>query len=140
MSIRAATPYLILNGRAERALALYTRALGATTEAFTRFGEADVHCPVAHQHHIQHATLRVGEALIMLSDGHVQDGAPPSLVSIALDFDDETELRQRFAALLSTGKAILPVLDAPWGAVFGVVEDELGVHWMMSCSKPGMSN
>jgi PhnB protein len=47
MSIRAATPYLILNGRGERAVALYTRALGAKTEALTRFGEADEHCPAA---------------------------------------------------------------------------------------------
>jgi hypothetical protein len=32
MSIQTATPYLILGGRAQKALALYTRALGAKTE------------------------------------------------------------------------------------------------------------
>jgi PhnB protein len=140
MSIRAATPYLILNGRGQRAVALYTRALGAKTETLTRFGEADEHCPAAIKDHIQHASLRVGEALIMLSDGPVEAGTPPRLVSIALDFDDAAELRHRFDALATTGKPVLPVFDAPWGAVFGVVEDELGVHWMLSCSQPGMTN
>jgi PhnB protein len=140
MSIRAATPYLILNGRGARAVALYTRALGAATEALTRFGDADAHCPVGSKDHIQHASLRVGEALIMLSDGPIQEGTAPSLVSIALDFDDEAELRQRFDALASTGKPVVPVFNAPWGGVFGVVEDELGVHWMMNCSQPGMSH
>lgn len=137
MSIQSATPYLILNGRARRAIELYAQALDARVEGVQRFGDVDQSCPTARRDLIMHAALRVGNALLMLSDGP-DEGPPrpgPNNVSVALDFDDASELRRRFDALAATGKPIMPVFDAPWGAVFGVVEDELGISWMLNCSK-----
>ena len=57
-------------------------------------------------------------------------------VSVALDFDSEDELRRVFDGFAATGKTVMPVFDAPWGALFAVVQDELGVSWMLNCSKP----
>ena len=37
MTIKSATPYLILNGKAEQAIAFYQSALGAKLEALQRF-------------------------------------------------------------------------------------------------------
>jgi PhnB protein len=137
MSIQAATPYLILGGRAERAVSLYQRALGARTETLQRFGDVDESCPAARRELVMHAALRVGSALLMLSDGPEDAPGPATrgAVSVALDFDDEAELRRVFDGLVATGKPIVPVFDAPWGATFGVVEDEFGVSWMVNCSK-----
>lgn len=137
MSIQAATPYLILSGRAERAILLYQRALGARTEMLQRFGEVDKSCPAARRELVMHAALRVGSALLMLSDGpeETPNPAPRGAVSVALDFDDEAELRRVFDGLVATGKPVMPVFDAPWGATFGVVEDEFGVTWMLNFSK-----
>jgi PhnB protein len=137
MTIQAATPYLILGGHARKGIDLYTRALGAKTESLQRFGDVDQSCPEARRDHVMHAALRVGDALLMLSDGPEEGRAPGrGVVSVALDFDDETELRRVFDALALTGKPVMPVFNAPWGALFGVVEDELGVSWMLNCSKP----
>jgi PhnB protein len=136
MTIVAATPYLILDGRADRALDLYKEALGARVENLQRFGDVDASCPKAQRDRVMHAALRIGEALLMLSDG--DQASPPAgrgAVSVALDFDDEAELRKRFEALAASGKSIAAPFDAPWGAVFGVAEDELGVHWMLNCTK-----
>ncbi|HWA77031.1 MAG TPA: VOC family protein [Polyangiaceae bacterium] len=137
MSIQAATPYLILGGRAQKALGLYSRALGAKTEMLQRFGEVDGSCPAARKDMIMHAALRVGNALIMLSDGPEEAQGSPGrgAVSVALDFDDEAELRRTFDGLVTTGKPVMPVFDAPWGALFGVVEDEFGISWMLNCTK-----
>jgi PhnB protein len=137
MSIQAATPYLILGGRAERAIDLYQRALGARTEMLQRFGEVDESCPAARRELVMHAALRVGNALVMLSDGPEEAPGPAAggAVSVALDFDDEAELRRVFDGLAETGKPIMPVFDAPWGATFAVVADEFGVSWMLNCSK-----
>lgn len=137
MTIQAATPYLILSGRAQRGLDLYARVLGAKIEGVQRFGEVDQSCPMARRDLIMHASLRVGTALVMLSDGPEEvPGAPgPGAVSVALDFDDESELRRVFDGLVASGKPIMPVFDAPWGALFAVVTDELGVNWMLNCSK-----
>ncbi len=137
MSIQTATPYLILNGHAERAIALYSRALGARTESLQRFGEVDQSCPAARRELVMHAALRIGNALVMLSDGPDETPSPTrgGAVSVALDFDDAAELRRVFDGLAATGKPIVPVFDAPWNAVFGVVEDELGISWMLNHSK-----
>jgi PhnB protein len=139
MSIQAATPYLILSGRSERAIHLYQRALGARTEMLQRFGDVDQSCPEARRELVMHAALRVGTALVMLSDGPEEAPSPAGrgAVSVALDFDDEAELRRVFDGLVATGKPIMPVFDAPWGATFAVVEDEFGISWMLNCSKPG---
>lgn len=138
MSIQTATPYLILNGHAEHAIQLYQRALGARTETLQRFGEVDQSCPAARRELVMHASLRLGNALIMLSDGPEETPKPAGsrAVSVALDFDDEAELRRVFDGLAATGKPVVPVFDAPWGATFGVVEDELGISWMLNFSRP----
>jgi len=137
MTIQAATPYLILNGKAKDAIELYRSALGANVEAIQRFGDMPGSCPEAMKERVMHAALRVGKALIMLSDGGPDGGATSGggSVCVALDLDDEAELRRIVAALSASGKVVQPVIDAPWGALFGAVDDTFGIHWMFNCSK-----
>lgn len=135
MSIQSATPYLILNGQAEQAIPFYQSALGAVVETRQRFGEVDQSCPEARKDLTMHAELRLGRALLMLSDGPAAgatvSGGP---VSVALDWDDPAAMRRAFDALASTGQVIQPIFDAPWGSLFGVVQDEFGISWMMNGS------
>jgi|SRR5690606_17137094 len=136
MTLNAATPYLILGGRAEQAIALYREAFGATVEALQRFGDVDRSCPEAQRHLIMHAALRAGKALFFMSDGpgegpKASDGA----VSVALDWDDTDEARRSFDRLAASGQVVQPLIDTPWGALFGVVRDELGVAWMFNARK-----
>lgn len=135
MTIQTATPYLMLNGRAERAIALYQGALGARTEHLQRFGDVDRTCPAARRDRVMHAALRVGSALIMMSDGP-EDGPPAGggAVSVALEMSDPAEARRSFDALAASGKIIQPLFEAPWGALFGALHDEFGVSWMFNCT------
>lgn len=136
MKIKSATPYLILGGKARAAIALYERALGARTEELRRFGDMDDSCPEARKEDVMHAALRVGEALLMLSDG--PDNPRPTsggTVSVALDFQDGDEMRRSFDALAADGHVIQPIFDAPWGDLFGVVTDAFGVNWMFTSPK-----
>lgn len=137
MSIQTATPYFILNGKAEQAIALYQRALGASTEMLQRFGDMDQSCPEAMKDRVMHAALRVGNALLMMSDVGPDDASAGDggKVSVALDIDDIDEARRGFEALAASGKVVQPLIDAPWGALFGVVQDEFGISWMFNCAK-----
>ncbi len=134
MTIRNATPYLILDGQAERAIALYQEALGAETESFQRFGAFDDSCPEAQKHLVMHAALRIGETQLMLSDGpgHVEMPAG-SRVQVALDFDDLDQMQASFDALAKDGSVIQAPFAAPWGAMFGALTDVFGVSWMITC-------
>lgn len=133
MTIKTATPYLILNGKAEQAIAFYQTALGAKVEVVQRFGDVDQSCPAAMKSRVMHAGLRVGDALLMMSDGP-NDEAPPrgGNVNIALDFDDAEQARRCFDALAASGQVVQPLIDAPWGGLFGALADSFGIHWMFN--------
>lgn len=137
MPTRSITPYLVVAGRAQAAIALYTRALGARTEVVTRFGDVDGSCPEARRDLVMHAELRIGDALLMISDGAGNrgptEGGP---VSIALDFADADETRRSFDALAEGGKVIEPLFRPPWADLFGVVQDPFGVCWMFNHDAP----
>lgn len=134
------TPYLLLMGRAEEAIAFYVEALDAKVEAKQRFGDVDKSCAEAARNNIMHAELRVGDAQLMLSDGPGKQGdevpmvAPTAGIAIAIAISNKDETRKRFDALARGGKVVEPLFDAPWGALFGVVEDRFGVRWMCNGS------
>lgn len=135
MSIQSATPYFLLNGKTERALELYRRALGASVESLQRFGDVDQSCPEAQRNRVMHAVVRVGSAVLMMSDGPADDPQPAGgNISVALDCDDPDATRRSFDALAASGKVIQPIFEAPWGALFGVVVDEMGISWMFNCA------
>lgn len=135
MTIKAATPYLILQGKADEAIEFYRGALRATPEALIRFGDMDGSCPVARRQLVMHCVLRFGSALIMLSDGPGEGALPPTgIVSVALDLDDAEELRRIFEALAASGTVIEGIIDAPWGGLFGALRDRYGVSWMFNCT------
>lgn len=133
MSIKAATPYLFFDGRATDAMDAYKEALGAEVTSLQRFGDMDESCPEAMRDRVMHASLQVGEALLFVSDG--PDGIPSESgnVSVALDLDDPDAARRQFQALAAAGTIIEDLFEAPWGALFGVVEDEFGISWMFNC-------
>lgn len=138
MTIKAATPYLILNGKADEAIEFYRSTLGAKQEVLLRFGDVDDSCPAAMKQRVMHSALRFGGALVMLSDGPGEGALPPTgIVSVALDFDDAAELRRVFDALSASGKVIEKVIQASWG-LFAALHDRFGVSWMLNCNnQPG---
>lgn len=137
MTIKSATPYFILNGRAEQAIAFYQRALGATVEMQQRFGDVDQSCPAAMKSRVMHAMLRVGDAVLMMSDGGPSGDVPPQSgnVNVALQFDDAAQARRCFDALATNGKVVQPLIDAPWGGMFGALADEFGINWMFNSAQ-----
>lgn len=72
-------PYLHFNGQAEEALGFYERALGAKVEMKMRFSESpdphpDGRLPAGFENKIMHASLLIGDARVMLSDGGALTG------------------------------------------------------------------
>jgi PhnB protein len=135
MAIKKLNPYLAFDGTADKAIKLYESALGAQTETVSRFGDVPgSDTPPEHKNRVMHAVLRIGEGVIMISDG--PPGKPVAVegnVHITLDFDDPAELTQRFDALAKGGKITMPVQDTFWGAKFGMLTDAYGIQWMLNC-------
>lgn len=137
MPIKTATPYLMLYGKANEAIAFYERALGAKVETLQRFGDAmGGNCPEAQRDWVMHAALRIDGATIFLSDGGPDAPPPPGgRVVVALDVEGAARARESFEALAAGGKVIEPLFDAPWGSLFGALQDRYGIGWMFDSTK-----
>lgn len=135
MTINAATPYLTLHGKGAEAVDFYKRALGATVVSLQRFGDMDPTTPEALKAQVMHAELKIGGAVVMLSDGSPADTTPPGggSVHVALALTDEADARRAFDALSEGGTVLQPMISAPWGAVFGALTDRYGIGWMFNC-------
>lgn len=135
MSIRKLNPYLNFNGGAARAIALYEKALGATTETLMRWGDMPGgNVPAEHRDRVMHAQLRIGDGVVMVADSlpdrPVQTGEN---THVCLDFDDVADLKRRFEALAAGGQVVMAPEETFWGAMFGMLTDAHGVRWMFNC-------
>lgn len=128
-------PYLLFNGDGEKAIRLYEETLGAKTENIMRYGDGPdpKKLPEKDRGLVMHATLHVGNGIIMVSDsGPGQPVTTGNNVQVVLDFDDKGEMVGKFNALAATGKVRMPLEDTFWGAHFGMLVDAVGVNWMFN--------
>ena len=135
MAITMLTPYLVFDGTAAQAIALYEKALGARTERLMHAGDIPGEkVPEAAKHRIVHAFLRVGDAALMVMDGHGDKPvAKDTNVIVSLTSTDLAETTRAFDALAQGGQVTMPLHDAFWGAKFGMLTDAFGIRWMLSC-------
>lgn len=134
MPITILTPYLILPGTAQQALALYQRALGAVvveTKPMDQMPGLE-----GAKGRLMHAHVKVGGHDLMLAD--TMPGTPSPVagnVSVCLNFDDAAEMQVAFDALAEGGSVAHPIDDTPWGARFGMLTDAYGIEWMCNHQK-----
>lgn len=134
-------PYLFFNGRCEEAIAFYQQAIGARVAMMMRYRDSpdpipEGKVPADWGDKIMHATLTVGDARLMVSDG---DDSRPAFCGFALSLalPDEAEARRAFEALAAGGHTILPICKTFWSPCFGMVTDRLGVMWMVTVAEQG---
>ena len=133
-------PYLIFEGRCEEAIEFYKKALGAKVEVMMRFKDSPepppADCKPADPQKIMHATLKIGEATVMASDGMMQAKPEFKGFSLSLDFQSEDEAARKFKALGEGGNVTMPLGKTFFAKSFGMVADRFGVHWMVIVPAP----
>jgi PhnB protein len=127
-------PYLFFNGRCEEAVNFYKTAIGAEVLMMSRFGEAPdpgMSSPDT-ANKIMHATLQVGDTILMASDGDCKGGASFQGFSLSLSAADQSEAEQLFNALADGGQVQMPLTKTFWSPGFGMLTDRFGVGWMVN--------
>ena len=137
MSISKASvqPYLFFGGRCEEAIEFYRKTLGAEVVMLARFKDAPEQkpeFPECFAEKVMHATLRIGETMIMASDGRCEGQATFEGFSLSITVADETEAERVFSALSDGGLVTMPLEKTFWAPKFGVLQDRFGVGWMVS--------
>jgi PhnB protein len=126
-------PYLNFNGHCEEALAFYGKVLGAKTERLMRFKDSPDPSMVSpgSENKVMHSSFRVGDAVVLASDGRCQGETNFQGISLTLTVADEAEAERRFRALSDGGQVQMPLTKTFFSPRFGMVADRFGVTWMV---------
>jgi PhnB protein len=137
----AINPYLMFDGRCEEAIEFYKRALGAEVVRLMRFKENPEPpaggCGPAPgtEEKIMHSTLRIGQTLIMASDGRCTGKPSFHGISLTLGVKTDAEAERAFKALSDGGQVQMPMTKTFFSSRFGMVADRFGVGWMVLVSQ-----
>ncbi|MEE4377648.1 MAG: VOC family protein [Candidatus Competibacteraceae bacterium] len=129
--------YLFFSGSCEEAIEFYRGALGAEVEMLMRFKESpdptppDM-IPPDWDNKIMHASLRIGDSTVMVSDGCPAERQGFNGFSLSISVTDSEQADRFFAALAEGGQVQMPLAETFWSPRFGMVTDRFGVSWMIN--------
>ena len=130
--------YLFFNGTCGDAIAYYRDVLDAEELFRMRFGDAPPDpqrppIPPEFDDKVMHASLRIGESTLMMSDGGCMTKTDTFAgFSLSLTCEDAPAAERRFNALAKDGKVTMPFQKTFWSPGFGMVTDRFGVPWMVT--------
>lgn len=129
-------PYLFFAGRCEEAIEFYRQAVGAEVEMIMYHRDSpDPHPPgmlqPGFENKVMHASLRIGEARLMASDG-CDDKSHFEGFRLSLTLPMEADAQRAFAALSDGGQVQMPLTRTFWSPCFGMVTDRFGLGWMVT--------
>lgn len=128
--------YLNFDGNCREAMKFYEKCLGGELQLMP-FSEMQGDYPREAKDRIMHAKLSQGPHVLMASD--TMPGMPfqqGSNFSICIQCESADEIERYFKALSQSGAVSMPLQDTFWGARFGMLKDQFGIHWMLNYEKP----
>lgn len=128
-------PYLLFNGNCAAAFRFYEKCLGGKIVMMMTHAESPVANQVAPEWRdkIIHARMTVGGKELMGSD------APPGRqeemkgFSLSLSVDTPADAEQIFNELAANGTVRMPLEKTFFAARFGMLVDQFGTPWMITC-------
>jgi PhnB protein len=129
-------PYLFFEGRCEEAVEFYKSALGAEVTMLMRYKDSpeppSPGCvPPGAENKVMHASFRIGQTVVMASDGRCLGNPGFQGFSLSLAVTNEAEAERLFASLAEGGQVQMPLTKTFFSSRFGMVADRFGVSWMV---------
>jgi PhnB protein len=129
-------PYLFFDGRCEEAIEFYRKALDAEVTMLMRYKESPEPpppgmLPPGSENKVMHSNLRIGETMVMASDGNCQGKPSFQGFSLSVTAPNPAEAERMFAALADGGQVQMPLGKTFFSPCFGMVADRFGVSWMI---------
>jgi len=134
-----ANAYLNFNGNCEQAFRFYAEVTGATIDQMMSFESSPMadQMPPEARKMIIHASMRVGDTVIMASDAPGDRYRKPQGFSVSLVVDTPADAERIFAALSAGGAVSMPLQQTFFAARFGMLTDKFGIPWMVNCEGEG---
>jgi PhnB protein len=87
---------------------------------------------------IMHCALPIGQGTILMGGDALEAMGKTTIgtnLSIAVSPDSEEEATKIFNGLAAGGRIDMPLDQAPWGALFGMLTDKFEIQWMVNYDK-----
>jgi len=88
---------------------------------------------------IYHATLKVGDTVIMGSDQPPDRYDQPKGFEVVLPMDDAVAADRVFQELAEGGTVKMPLQETFWASRFGLLVDRFGIPWSVNCERIGQA-
>jgi len=129
-------PYLFFDGRCEEAIEFYRRTLGAEVVMLMRYKDSPEPpqpgmVPPGSENKVMHASLRIGDTIVMASDGHCTGKPKFDGFALSITAADGAEAERVFNSLSDGGKVQMPLTKTFFSPKFGMLADRFGVAWMV---------
>ena len=130
------SPYLHFNGQCETAFRFYERCLGGKIDALLKDGDAPMPEPVPEnwRNAILHASLTVGEQVLLGSDSPPEYYHKPEGFYVSLSVDTPAEAARIFQLLAENGQVRMDLQKTFWSPSFGMLSDRFDIPWIINCT------
>ena len=129
-------PYLSFNGDCEAAFRFYEQCFDAKVDGeIFRYAGTPLagQVPADWQSKVMHASLRIGDQVLMGGDVAPDRYEKPKGFSLSLQIENTSQATRIFHLLAKDGTVVLPLEKTFWAALFGMVVDRFGIPWLINC-------
>ena len=130
-------PHLAFGGQCEAAFRFYERCLGGRIVTMLTYGKSPMaeQVPPRWREKILHATLAVGDNVLMGGDPVPEQYEQPKGFTVMLGIDDPVDAERIFHALAENGTVQMPLQKTFWSVRFGALVDQFGIPWAINCEQ-----
>lgn len=132
-------PYLGFNGNCAEAFKFYEQVFGGKITFMQTWGDSPAcdQMPAEARDGIMHATLNIGESVLMGADSPPGQYTEPQGIHVVIHFKEPAEGEQIFKKLSEGGKVQMPFGATFFSSGFGMCADRFGTPWMIHCEQAG---
>jgi PhnB protein len=130
--------YLSFNGTCEAAFRFYEERLGATRGGVFAYANSPMATgvPPGWEAKVMHGSITLGGIIVAGADSPPGQYEQPKGFRIFLEAEDAAETERLFQALAENATIEMPLQQTFWSLSFGVLTDQFGIPWTISCAQP----
>jgi PhnB protein len=130
--------YLNYGGNCAEAFRFYEEHLGAKIGMMMKHGDMPDPSTVAPEWKdaVLHASLSIGETVIMASDVPPDRWKPMRSVYLSLSVASDADAERLFALLAEGGEIFMPMQETFFATRFAQLRDKFGTSWMLIHERP----
>lgn len=131
-------PYLNYGGNCTEAFHFYEEHLGGNINFMMTFAQMPEpkQVPPGMENAVLHASMALGETVIMASDVPAERFEPMRSTYLSLSVDSDQEAEHIYKLFEEGGEIFMPIQETFFATRFAMLRDKFGTSWMIVHNRP----